>query len=157
MNLTVQEGDALAMLQAGRITALGHQVNLLGLMGAGIAAQVRKEFPVAYRTYREAITAGRLRLGDILPVEVQPGRWIVHLAGQQTAGLGRHTNYAALVLTLGHFKDFADEHGLIAGLPYGIGCGLGGGDWKTVATMIETTIPAVTLVRLPADEMRWGL
>ena len=148
MSLIVQEGDAVAMLRAGRITALGHQVNLRGVMGAGIAAQIREEFPIVFDIYRAAIAAENLQLGDAQPVEVLPGCWIVNLAAQRGTGWGRQTDYAALTLALGRFADFATEHDLRPGLPYGIGCGLGGGHWPTVETLIETTVPQAVLYRL---------
>ena len=147
-SLAVRQGDAIEALRSGGISALGHQVNLRGVMGAGIAAQIRRQFPAAFEVYRAAIAAGRLRLGDALPVEVAPGRWIVHLAGQQNTGRGLQTDYAALALALSRFTDFAREHQLRPGLPYGIGCGLAGGDWPTVAALIASACPDVALYRL---------
>ena len=37
---------------------------------------------------------------------------------------------------------------LRVGLPFGIGCGLAGGDWSVVSRAIEETVPQAVLYRL---------
>jgi O-acetyl-ADP-ribose deacetylase (regulator of RNase III) len=142
-------GDALDALASGAIQALGHQVNLRGVMGAGIAGQIRRQWPTAYACYQAAIRTRQLALGDILPVEVLPGRWVVHLAGQIGVDRGRQTDYAALAHALGALAAWAQARSCRVGLPYGLGCGLAGGDWRIVAALIARHCPAAVLYRLP--------
>ena len=138
MPIRIITGDAVAALGRGGITALGHQVNLRGAMGAGIARQISQAYPVVLEPYRVAVRCGELRLGGMLPVEVRPGRWIINLAAQEGVGWHhRQTDYAALAAALRLFAGFAHDRGLLAGLPYGIGCGLAGGEWGIVLPMIE--------------------
>jgi O-acetyl-ADP-ribose deacetylase (regulator of RNase III) len=147
--LTVVSGDVLDLLADGTMTALGHQVNARGVMGAGIARAIRDRFPRAFTAYRLAWQARQLVLGACLPVEVAPGRFIVHLVGQAGYGLGRrHTDYGALVTALTRFGHWARERPVVPGLPYGLGCGLAGGDWMIVQRLIATAVPEALVVRL---------
>jgi O-acetyl-ADP-ribose deacetylase (regulator of RNase III) len=147
--LTVVSGDALDLLADGTITALGHQVNARGVMGAGLARAIRNRFPRAFTAYRLAWQSRQLVLGACLPVEVAPGRFIVHLVGQDGYGRGRrHTDYAALVTALTRFDHWARAHDVTPGLPYGLGCGLAGGDWTVVQRLIATAVPEALVICL---------
>lgn len=155
-SVSVTDGDLLTLLNAGTIQVLAHQVNCQGVMGAGLARQVRAAYPAAYHDYRQALRSGDLRLGGVRVTPVGPLRFIAHLAGQ--AGFGRdrpHTDYAALrsaleALAAWH-REFAET---VIGLPYGIGCGLGGGEWAVVADLIAATLPTARVVRLgPAPRL----
>ncbi|MGC8489232.1 MAG: hypothetical protein ACP5QO_13600, partial [Clostridia bacterium] len=82
-------------------------------------------------------------------VEVAPGRFIVHLVGQAGYGVGRrHTDYAALVTALTRFGYWARERSVVPGLPYGLGCGLAGGDWTIVQRLIAVAIPEAVVIHL---------
>jgi O-acetyl-ADP-ribose deacetylase (regulator of RNase III) len=152
MAIVVREGDALAALEAGTIQALGHQVNQAGVMGAGIARQIRERWPVTLTAYRDALRRADLPLGRILPVAVAPDRWVVHLAGQEGIGSGRRqTDYPALGWALRRYAAWAATMGVTPGLPYGIGCGLAGGAWPVVEALIAEAFAdqTVMLWRLP--------
>jgi O-acetyl-ADP-ribose deacetylase (regulator of RNase III) len=45
--------------------ALGHGVNTLGSMGAGIAVEFRRRWPAMYDAYREPCRSGALQPGGI--------------------------------------------------------------------------------------------
>ena len=148
--ITTVDGDAVQALREGSIDILGHQVNLDGVMGAGIARQIARTWPAIVPAYRHALATQALTLGRMQTFEVAPGRWIANLAGQQhpqRAGIA--TDYPALHAALITYADWAHAHQLRAGLPYGIGCGLAGGDWATVSALIATAFHAssVTLFR----------
>ena len=148
--ITIVDGDAVQALREGSIDVLGHQVNLDGAMGAGIARQIARAWPAVVPAYHHALATHALTLGRMQTFEVAPGRWIAHLAGQlhpQRAGIA--TDYPALQTALITYADWAHAHQWRAGLPYGIGCGLAGGDWAIVSTLIATAFHAssVTLFR----------
>jgi len=116
-----------------------HQVNCLGIMGGGLALQVRNEYPKVYEVYKAKTD---WRLGDCQIVQVGGyDRFIANLAGQQDIGGGCQTNLAALEQALRPARDFADSNGLTLYLPHMIGCGLAGGDWIDVSAMIERVTP----------------
>ena len=147
--LHIVHGDAVAALQRGDIDILGHQVNLRGVMGAGIAKQIRAAYPNVYDLYREAVQSRELGLANVQLVRVGPSRWVANIAGQTNIGLGtKQTDYGALRMALGDLAELIDGATLRVGLPYGIGCGLAGGDWGIVSRLIEEHLPQAVLFHL---------
>ena len=58
---------------------------------------------------------------------------IVSFFGQEYYGTDRrHTNYFSLLNGLKTVFDYAETQGYSVAIPYGIGCGLGGGDFDIV-------------------------
>ena len=115
---------------------IGHQVNCRGVMGAGLAKAVRTRYPEAFRAYHEfcqSRPAPEL-LGMIQPVRLSPDRIIFNLFGQLNYGLGKtHTDYDALRTIAQKLMD----RDITIHLPYGMGCGLAGGDWTIVSQIFE--------------------
>ena len=130
-----------------------HQVNCQGVMGHGIAKQVKEKYKGVfneYKIYCDAHADNReAMLGEALIVDVDYGaavldwlvnkerKYIANIFGQLTYGTGLRTNYKALVLGLEVVANFAKEHNLSVAIPYKIGCGLAGGDWNKVNILIE--------------------
>lgn len=149
--IEVVSGDAVAALQDGRIQVLGHQVNLDGVMGAGIARQIARTWPVVLSRYKEALFRQSLVLGGAQIVSVAPERWVANIAGQvHPTRRGRATDYEALDSGLWYMAAFLKVHEVTGGLPYGIGCGLAGGDWAVVEPIIHKAFTdcRLTLFRL---------
>lgn len=113
-----------------------HQVNCQGRMGSGVAKTVRSEFPEAYTQYREACSKGSC-LG-MAQFVASNGKVIINMFAQNRYGYDgrRYTDYNAFMNCLSEIRDAVPGGETIA-MPYGIGCGLGGGDWATVYGMIE--------------------
>jgi O-acetyl-ADP-ribose deacetylase (regulator of RNase III) len=132
-----------------------HQCNCIGAMGAGIAKQIRDRWPHIYADYRKAIELGELKLGQCRVAEAEPGLYIAHLAGQYGIGQRKHgqpaTDYLALSSALNDLNRQRNGHYVFMRMPvyipYGIGCGLGGGDWKEVINIIEEDVPYVTICK----------
>jgi len=130
-----------------------HQVNCQGVMGAGLALQIKNKWPVAYEGYMTAYEANLLALGEIVPSMVcaGPQLWVVHMCGQNYYGKqpGKiYTDYTALAACLAKAASFAKLRDLPAYIPYGIGCGFAGGNWEVVSELIEAYAPDATVVRL---------
>lgn len=125
------------------------QVNCKGVMGAGLAMQIRSQWPVVYQRYLEFCYGNDgNKLGTYQEVLVEPKLYIVNLFGQNGYGRGeRQTNYAALATALfSFFRDCAQKNqSAIVRLPYGLGCGLAGGDWDTVLDIISDAAKAWNL------------
>lgn len=125
---------------------IGHQVNCQRVMNAGVAQQIRHKWPVVYTYFMGRVPL----LGDCDLVPVGSELWVANLYGQDKfGGSKRQTDYTALRLALSRLQAKAAAQDLPVYLPYGIGCGLGGGDWKIVASIIEHTNPGATIMRLP--------
>jgi O-acetyl-ADP-ribose deacetylase (regulator of RNase III) len=132
-----------------------HQCNCIGAMGAGLAKQIRDRWPHIYADYRKAIETGELRLGGCRIATAEPGLYIAHLAGQH--GIGRRkfgrpaTEYLALSTALNDLNRQINGSYVFMRMPvyipYGIGCGLGGGDWKEVSKILEEDTPGITICK----------
>ena len=130
-----------------------HQVNCQGVMGHGIAKQVKEKYKGVFNEYKRYCDAHadnrEAMLGEALIVDIDYGaavldwlvdkerKYIANIFGQLTYGTGLRTNYKALVLGLEVVANFAKEHNLSVAIPYKIGCGLAGGDWNKVNILIE--------------------
>lgn len=131
----------------GDVDWIVHQVNTQGVMGSGIALQIKQEYPKHFEKYVEYCTEHKDLLGNSFAEE-----GVVGVFGQEHYGVGqRHTNYAALLSGLETFFSYIIEENPDTnkiGIPYGIGCGLGGGDWTIMRTLLEdlqTMYPEVTI------------
>lgn len=122
-------------------TVICHQVNCQGVMGAGLAKQVRTKYPAVYTKYHWVCNHydRYTLLGMVQLVEIAPKRYVANVFGQYKYGTEkRHTDYEALRCALSKLgKKFA---GSTIALPYNMGCNLGGGDWQTVLSIIEDTL-----------------
>lgn len=136
---------------------IAHQVNCLGIMGAGIALQIKNKYPEVYKEYKRA--SERIPMQELLGrsqiifVE-REGKFVANIFSQQRIGKGRQTNYEALKEGLIELKNFAKKNNYSVGLPYKIGCGLAGGDWGVVRKIIDQAFYdyEVTIVKLKQKE-----
>ena len=124
------------------------QVNCMGVMGSGLAKQIKKKYPKVYENYHyiceEALRKKENLLGKVIwGVLTGDDKVIANLCGQYNYGRDKqHTYYPALDSALRHlFRAVTSPNStmkdMTVGIPYGIGCGLGGGDWNLVYEMIE--------------------
>ncbi len=120
------------------VDVIGHQVNCKGVMGAGIAKQLRSKYIGLYDHYRLYLASTPRPLGTVSLYHEQGKPLVANIYGQDGYGRhGVHTDYNALESALWELAHIANTHGMSVGLPYGIGCGLAGGDWNIVLPMIE--------------------
>ena len=118
-----------------------HQVNCQGVMGSGIAKQVRNKYPEIYKAYIKLCdtckTKKSLLLGTAHLVIKDDGKYIANLFAQENYGYNKkcYTDYNALKECLINIKNFSS--GKVVAIPYLMGCYRGGGDWNIVYKMIE--------------------
>jgi len=127
------------------------QVNCMGVMGAGLALQLKQKFPQIFREYIEAYKDGKLTLGTVVLTIIDAGKplFVANMCAQYLYGRrGCYTNYSAFEECLRHvvkFRNFRqaylDELDTPIYIPYKIGCGLAGGDWSEISKLIEKVIP----------------
>lgn len=119
---------------------IAHVVNCKGVMGAGVARNIKATYPQVFKTYQQACTTvntSKDLLGVVQGVAV-PERTVFNMFAQDTYGYkGQHLNYSAFKTCCKKINAFCKKHNIkeIA-MPYGIGCGLAGGDWDTVLKII---------------------
>lgn len=144
--LHYEKGNLLSV-QRGIIC---HQVNCRHVMGAGLAAQIKRKFPHHYADYMSRYA----HLGSAVITEIQPGNlYVAGIYGQDDYGrTGQYTQYPAFEQGLTRVSEFAKQHhNLPVYLPYGIGCGLAGGDWNIISTIIHDVIPDAIIIRRARD------
>lgn len=66
--------------------AIGHGVNVHGVMGSGIAVQFRDRFPAMYEDYKVLCKKGSLKPGEMMPWEAKPGMYVYNIASQDAPG-----------------------------------------------------------------------
>lgn len=121
-----------------------HQCNCQGIMGSGIAAEVKRRYPHVFNSYRKDYENGRLKLGYVNFATAKQDQVIANMCGQDKYGYdGRqYTHYDKLQECLDAVLYFAlheyDRQPKIA-FPYLMSCHRGGGDWNIVYKMIEDT------------------
>ena len=115
-----------------------HQVNCKGVMGAGLAKKIRDKYPKVYKSYKEVCNKNTdtFLLGKIQIVNVGNEKFIINLFAQLNYGKGeRFTDYNSLRSCLFLVKKYTPRNSIA--IPWGLGCGLAGGDWVKVVEIIE--------------------
>lgn len=127
------KGDLLAIKEG----AIAHQVNCEGVMGAGVAKQIRAKLLTSYQyqVYRNKCRKlGENLLGTCYLDKVENSPfYVAHLFGENIpTGKGLDTDYAALEEAIVNLKIIARQRKMPVAVPGYLGCGLAGGDWEYV-------------------------
>jgi O-acetyl-ADP-ribose deacetylase (regulator of RNase III) len=133
-------GDLIELALSGQFDAIAHQTNCFGVQGGGISKQFVKRFYTnnsdLYILESSKHKGDFNKLGQIngftYPLASGP-LIVVNLYGQYEPGA--NTDYIALQLCLRKLNRVCS--GLKVGLPK-IGCGIGGGDWDVVSSIIKS-------------------
>ena len=146
-------GDLLELTH----TVKCHQVNCKGLMGHGIALQIKNKYPEVYNAYHHYCKTNLPSnlLGTSLICEANDGKYIANLFGQLNYGEGLQTDYDRFKIALKEIHDFAKENNLSVAIPYKIGCWLAHGDWNIVQDIINEVFSddvVMTIYRLEKNE-----
>lgn len=133
-----------------------HGCNAQGVMGSGVAKAVKSTYPGAYKMYRDAYETSGLELGQVIwnwvfyPNDDSPTRLVANAITQEFYGRDnkRYVDYEAIKTAFGEIalvaRDvFPDDPKCVA-IPK-IGAGFGGGDWNTIAGIIETSMKDFTV------------
>lgn len=125
------------ILQA-QVEALVNTVNCVGVMGRGIALQVKKAFPANYNAYLAACQRGEVRPGKMFVFDAGPLSWPRYIINFPTKRHWRNKSRiedieAGLVSLIEEIQ--ARNINSVAIPP--LGSGLGGLDWNEVRPLIE--------------------
>lgn len=124
-----------------------HQVNCQGVMGSGIAKQIKERWPIVYNEYKDLYrknlnSNGVVYLhGKSQIVTIDKNKSVINMFAQLFYGYDgeRYTSYDAFWSCLNEIK-YNIPKGSKIGFPYHIGCGLGGANWTIIRTMIEVVL-----------------
>ncbi|MCC3379182.1 Appr-1-p processing protein [Paenibacillus farraposensis] len=155
MSIRIVQND---ILQAPE-NIIVHQVNSQNIKAKGLAKKVWKKWPEGYAAFmaytRTADPNQLLGKMQIVSINDTQTKFIANLFGQFGAGNDgvQYTQYPALQESLIQLREYALEKYFNIAIPYGIGCGLGGGSWNFVSGMIEDIFKdcsdIVTIYQLP--------
>lgn len=121
-----------------------HQVNCQKKMGKGLALQIRNQFTRHYIDFLNT----EPELGKVLLTPISSDLYIAAFYSQDHFGpKGKtYTNYNAFDRCLIEVNAFAAVHDLQIYIPFKIGCGLGGGDWNIIRSMIRERLEVYAIV-----------
>jgi hypothetical protein len=134
----------------GEYDILAHVSNSYCVMGAGVAAQIKKRYPEAYEADLATKHLGDCKLGFYSQATVNGGKLtIVNLYGQIGIGndgdpLNRNAQYDLLFDALYHMAyDITrplnrPTGNVVIGIPDMMGCGLAGGNRRIVVAILLT-------------------
>lgn len=118
-----------------------HQVNCKGVMGSGVAKQIKANFPEVFNEYRghaQSHDSDELLGTAQFVFSPSKNKIIANVFGQDSFGASRRRTFeSALIWGLIKVKEFAEDNNMSVAMPYNIGCALGGGDWNTVYEGIQ--------------------
>ena len=125
-----------------------HGVNCMGVMGAGIAQEVKARWPKEFVLYREKCQTSDDLLGTIIvsPLEqysAKDKRILIHAFTQRTYGREAYASYDAIDECFLKISRMMSPAGLNKIHFPMIGCGLGKRDWSVVKAIIDLRIPSI--------------
>lgn len=115
-----------------------HGCNAQGVMGSGVAKQIRKKFPQAFDEYHAAYGKEMLWLGDVIFTDCG-NKIVANGITQQYYGRSGEcfVSYEAINNVMEDTHNYALKHGIEhVAMPL-IGSKLGGGSWKKISSIIE--------------------
>ena len=132
------------------IRIIAHQVNCKGVMGGGLAKQIKDTYPQIYEYYKGSIqdykdcNYGESPLGTVAPYYVS-GHVIWNVFGQEDYGTDKcYTDYDAVKRAFTNeienwrcSEHCNWENQIPIAIPCYFGCGLGGGDWTIMKKVFE--------------------
>ncbi len=129
-NVSFATGDLLET----SAEALCNPVNLVGVMGRGLALQFRTRWPASFRAYRAALRSRHLGRGLVHAHRLPDGRHVLHCP---TKNHWRDPSPIALVRsTINAIGPCCAEHGIGSVAVPPLGCGLGGLDRNDVRALL---------------------
>lgn len=119
-----------------------HGCNAQGIMGAGVAYQIRKKWPDVYDSYKAHCDVG-VRLGQVMYEIVSPTLIVANAITQDLCdgSTPRQVDYEAVAVAFEAINEDL-RNGVIRGpvvFPM-IGSGIGGGKWSIIHAIIDNTI-----------------
>lgn len=141
MSLEIIEADLLDFPNG--INVIAHSCNTKNVMGAGIARLIKERYPEAYQADCEAYENSEVALGlfSFCKLNSDPHKRIINLYTQNQFGDGRQVNYESFYDSIDYLckaiGSSPDASKYILGFPFGISCGLAGGNWNIISCMLN--------------------
>jgi O-acetyl-ADP-ribose deacetylase (regulator of RNase III) len=146
LNIAKRKGDILSVKEGIVI----HGCNAQGVMGSGLALQVKRQYHKSYETYYIEHLRGNLHLGEVVWYQhAGTNLYIANAITQQYYGRDPNVRYVDYDAISAVFKDVTKK-ALELCLPVHfprIGAGYANGDWATIQALITAEMhPSVNYV-----------
>ena len=166
-NLSVMEGDMFF----SRAQTLTVSVNVVGIMGKGVASRAKYQFPDVYVAYQDMCRSRQLMMGK--PALYKREKSFDYELADEPESLenANSETWFLLFSTKKHWRQDADIHGIEQGLQWilenyqkegikslalpALGCGLGHLDWKQVGPLLCSHLSLLKVpvyIYLPAEK-----
>ena len=132
--LKFRSGD---LFESGAV-AIINAVNCVGVMGKGLALQVKQAYPEVFKKYSEDCKKGLVKLGQVHVVDRHATDAPLMVINSPTKGHWRaRSRYEDIRTGLKSLKSVIMELNIESVAIPPLGCGLGGLDWVKVRKLIE--------------------
>lgn len=134
------------------------QVNCCGVMGSGLAKQIRDRNPEIYLQYKRYCETHfkKEMMGKVLCYPIGSFKYVCCIFGQSNFGRNKdvvYTDYKALEEGFCIVKDESIKNNWTIAIPYKIGCGLANGDWNIVLDIINRVFDNIDVTIYKYDKM----
>lgn len=151
MQIIYKNGNVVDALLNGEVDFVAHCCNAQGVMGSGVAKEIKERIPDAYEVYRKGYESYRKHNFNFLGSCWHGGK-VFNLVGQEFYGTDkkRYVNYGALSSAIFSVRVsidylFSDTiHEPVLGIPYKMASDRAGGDWDVVLELLEYLLPSNT-------------
>jgi O-acetyl-ADP-ribose deacetylase (regulator of RNase III) len=132
-----------------RVDIIFHVTNCMGVMGAGIAKSIKNKWPKVFTEYKKYLdentaskSIGTYQSVDITEYAHTKASQVVNIFGEYSPSrTKRAIEYDETLNALEMFRDdiiktYKNDKKVVLGFPYLFGCGLAGGDWRIMKSII---------------------
>lgn len=138
MPITHKKGNAVDALINGEVDVLLHCCNAKGVMGSGIALEIKNRIPHAYEVYKKNHKLGNTTVGEYQRPDGTHG-YVMNMVAQErySSAKARYVHYGMLAKCLGYVEMISYCVTKKIGVPYKLASDRAGGDWHIVLELIE--------------------
>jgi O-acetyl-ADP-ribose deacetylase (regulator of RNase III) len=126
--------------------ALVNTVNLVGIMGKGIALQFKKQFPINYKLYQKACNEGTIGIGKLFVTKEQTMFGVRTIINFPTKTDWRKpSEYSYIEAGLDDLVRVISDYSIESVAIPPLGAGNGGLNWEVVKGIIERKLSSLTI------------
>lgn len=137
MGIEIREGCIFEAFDRGIVSAIAHQTNVDGAMGAGIAREIAARYPSVLADFKALKSP---MLGQVLASQLKDDKIVFNVYAQSLFPRNqlKKTNYEALYNGFKIVADYCNKANIRSlGVPFNLGCGHGGGNWGVVKAIFN--------------------
>ena len=145
--MEIIDGDILDV----RSGLICFQIPCQGFLHKGISKDISKKYPQVKIDFLKAASRNLLKLGNIVHTVIDDNLSIASYCGQPDYGMNQnttYTDYQAVQKCFQGIKHIQILEGKQIFLPFYVGCGLGGAEWKFVYEYMGNILPKAKLMKL---------